>query len=108
MVAKVPSTPQDQSLGFVCGLSKLDDSIARIDALVHGTTVATNAILERRGGRCGLITTRGFRDVLELGRRTRPNLYGLTGTFEPVIPPRMAVRSWGAHERFRRSPAAIE
>jgi N-methylhydantoinase A len=85
-VAKVPSTPQDQSLGFVNGLSKLEDSIAHIDALVHGTTVATNAILERRGGRCGLITTHGFRDVLELGRRTRPNLYGLTGTFEPVVP----------------------
>src|SRR5690348_16942887 len=45
-VAKVPSTPQDQSLGFVNGLSKLEDSITHIQALVHGTTVATNAILE--------------------------------------------------------------
>jgi N-methylhydantoinase A len=85
-VAKVPTTPRDQSQGFVEGLGAIGSSPADIDALVHGTTVATNAILERRGGRCGLITTRGFRDVLELGRRTRPNLYGLSGTFDPIIP----------------------
>ena len=54
--------------------------------LVHGTTVATNAVLERKGARCGLITTAGFRDVLELGRRTRPNPYGMTGSFEALIP----------------------
>jgi N-methylhydantoinase A len=86
VVAKVPTTPEDQSRGFVAGLDKVSISPAEIDALVHGTTVATNAILERRGGRCGLITTRGFRDVLELGRRTRPNLYGLEGCFEPIVP----------------------
>ncbi|MFX8079141.1 hydantoinase/oxoprolinase N-terminal domain-containing protein, partial [Acinetobacter baumannii] len=43
-------------------------------------------LLERKLAKCGLITTRGFRDVLELGRRTRPNPYGLIGTFVPVIP----------------------
>src|SRR5262249_26364837 len=48
--------------------------------------VATNAVLERKGGRCGLLTTKGFRDALELGRRTRPNSWGLWGTFEPIIP----------------------
>jgi N-methylhydantoinase A len=72
-VAKVPSTPEDQS-------------VAAVAALVHGTTVATNAVLERKGARCGLIATAGFRDVLELGRRTRPNPYGMTGSFEALIP----------------------
>src|SRR5439155_27005789 len=55
-------------------------------ALRHRTTIATNAVLESRGARCGLIPTAGFRDVLELGRRTRPNTYGMTGSFEALIP----------------------
>ena len=58
----------------------------RIDLIIHGTTTTTNAVLERRLARTGLITTQGFRDVLELGRRTRPNPYGMTGRFTPVIP----------------------
>ena len=81
-VAKVPSTPEDQSVGFIAGLAVLETDLAAVAALVHGTTVATNAVLERKGARCGLITTAGFRDVLELGRRTRPNPYGMTGSFE--------------------------
>jgi N-methylhydantoinase A len=85
-VAKVPSTPEDQSVGFMAGLSRLNTDLAAVAALVHGTTVATNAVLERKGARCGLITTAGFRDVLELGRRTRPNPYGMTGSFEALIP----------------------
>src|SRR5258708_33444540 len=85
-VAKVPSTPEDQSIGFLAGLSALETDLAAVAALVHGTTVATNAVLERKGARCGLITTAGFRDVLELGRRTRPNPYGMTGSFEALIP----------------------
>lgn len=85
-VAKVPSTSEDQSIGCVDALNSLDVSPATIQAIVHGTTVATNAIIERKGVRCGLITTRGFRDTLELGRRTRPQTWGLTGSFEPLIP----------------------
>src|SRR5438128_1765784 len=85
-VAKVPSTPEDQSVGFIAGLAVLETDLAAVIALVHGTTVATNAVLERKGARCGLITTAGFRDVLELGRRTRPNPYGMTGSFEALIP----------------------
>ncbi|MBV8937407.1 MAG: hydantoinase/oxoprolinase family protein [Alphaproteobacteria bacterium] len=85
-VAKVPSTPEDQSVGFIDGLAVLESDLAAVAALVHGTTVATNAVLERKGARCGLITTAGFRDVLELGRRTRPNPYGMTGSFEALIP----------------------
>jgi N-methylhydantoinase A/oxoprolinase/acetone carboxylase beta subunit/N-methylhydantoinase B/oxoprolinase/acetone carboxylase alpha subunit len=85
-VAKVPSTVEDQSIGCMDALSSLDVPWPGIQAIVHGTTVATNAIIERKGVRCGLITTRGFRDTLELGRRTRPQAWGLTGSFEPLIP----------------------
>ena len=53
--------------------------------MVHGTTVGTNALLERKGAKTGIITTRGFRDVLEMRRRDRPNTWGLWGQFEPVV-----------------------
>ena len=85
-VAKVPSTPDDQSIGFMQGLKALRCDLSSTQSVVHGTTVATNAVLERKGARCGLITTRGFRDILELARRTRPQLFGLTGEFEALIP----------------------
>ncbi|TGP18218.1 MULTISPECIES: hydantoinase/oxoprolinase family protein [unclassified Mesorhizobium] len=83
--AKVPTTVDDRSRGFLSGLEALEAPAAKIDWLIHGTTAGTNAVLERKGARCGLITTRGFRDVLEIGRRTRPNAYGLSGSFEPLI-----------------------
>jgi N-methylhydantoinase A len=84
-VAKVPSTPADQSDGVLDGLEAGGIPLNDLAAIIHGTTVATNSVLERKGARCGLITTRGFRDVLELGRRTRPNPYGMTGSFEALI-----------------------
>ena len=84
-VAKVPTTA-DQSRGLIAALHSLAVPWAEIALVTHGTTVATNAILERKGSRCGLIATRGFRDILELRRRDRPHLYGLTGSFEPLIP----------------------
>ena len=84
-VAKVPSTPADQSDGVLKGLEAGGIPMNDLAAIIHGTTVATNSVLERKGARCGLITTRGFRDVLELGRRTRPNSYGMTGSFEALI-----------------------
>jgi N-methylhydantoinase A len=83
--AKVPSTPADQSEAVLNGVDAARVPLKDIAAIIHGTTVATNAVLERKGARCGLITTRGFRDVLELGRRTRPNPYGMTGYFEALI-----------------------
>ncbi len=55
-------------------------------AIIHGTTVGTNALLERKGAKIGLITTPGFRDALEMRRRDRPNTWGLWGDFEPVCP----------------------
>src|SRR3984893_3912016 len=85
-LAKGPLNPEARSVGFMNGLAVLETDLAAVAALVHGTTVATDAVLERKGARCGLITTAGFRDVLELGRRTRPNPYGMTGSFEALIP----------------------
>jgi N-methylhydantoinase A len=82
----VPPTPEDQSVGFIDGLAVLETHLAAVAALVHGTTVATNAVIERKGARCGRITIAGFRDVLELCRPTGPNPYGMTGSFEALIP----------------------
>ncbi len=84
-IAKIPTTTRDQSLGFMAGIRALDLDLSRTRTIVHGTTAATNAVLERKGARCGLITTAGFGDVLELARRTRPQLFGLTGEFEALI-----------------------
>jgi len=85
ITAKVPSTPGNQAEGLMTGIAELGTNLDAVDLLVHGTTVATNAVIERKGARCGLITTKGFRDVLELRRRDRPMTYGLIGTFRPLI-----------------------
>ena len=84
--AKVPSTREDQSKGFIEGIRQRVDDFSQIATVVHGTTVATNALLERKGARTGIITTTGFRDVLEMRRRDRPRTWGLWGMFEPVVP----------------------
>ena len=84
-LAKVPTTVGNQADGVLAAIAKAGQSPAGVNLIVHGTTTATNALLERKIARCGLITTRGFRDVLELGRRTRPHAYGMIGSFEPLI-----------------------
>lgn len=84
-VAKVPTTVENQAFGFMAALRGAEADLAAVDLIIHGTTTTTNALLERKVARCGLITTQGFRDVLELGRRTRPNPYGMTGSFTPLI-----------------------
>lgn len=84
-ITKIPSTRGDQSKGFVEGIERLVDDFSDIRTIVHGTTVGTNALLERKGGKTGIITTEGFRDVLEMRRRDRPKTWGLDGSFEPVI-----------------------
>lgn len=84
-LAKVPTTVENQAIGFMASLAAAGVEPANLQAIVHGTTTTTNALLERKIARVGLITTRGFRDVLELGRRTRPQAYGLRGTFNPMI-----------------------
>lgn len=85
MTGKVPSTRGDQSKGFIEGISGLVDDFGDIGTVVHGTTVGTNALLERKGARTGIITTEGFRDVLEMRRRDRPTTWGLKGSFAPVV-----------------------
>ncbi|MGH6919757.1 MAG: hydantoinase/oxoprolinase family protein, partial [Geminicoccaceae bacterium] len=85
-IAKVPTTPDNQALGVLQALEAADADLTTVATINHGTTTTTNALLERKIARVGLITTQGFRDVLELGRRTRPQAYGLLGHFEPLIP----------------------
>ena len=84
-VAKVPSTRGDQSAGFLNGIQAATDDLGAVSTIIHGTTVATNALLERKGAKAGIITTAGFRDVLEMRRRDRPTTWGLWGQFTPVI-----------------------
>ncbi|MGI9605536.1 MAG: hydantoinase/oxoprolinase family protein [Acidimicrobiales bacterium] len=84
-VAKVPSTRGEEELGFLAGVNAAVDSFDRIGAVVHGTTVGTNALLERKGATTGIITTAGFADVLEMRRRDRPNTWGLWGDFTPIV-----------------------
>ncbi len=85
-VAKVPTTVENQAFGVLAALDSTGVPMADVATIIHGTTATTNALLERKIATAGLITTKGFRDVLELGRRTRPQPYGLKGTFNPLIP----------------------
>lgn len=85
-LAKVPSTPENQAYGVLNALDAAGIDVREVDLMIHGTTTTTNAVLERKLSRTGLITTEGFRDVLELGRRTRPSAYGMKGRFTPIIP----------------------
>src|SRR6266545_2308085 len=91
--AKTPSTPADQSRGFLAALEKVAAQagvpLASIARCFHGTTVATNAILQRSPTRLGLITTEGFKYVLEIGRHDVPraeNYYGWVKPQRPVLP----------------------
>ena len=85
-IGKVPTTLPNQTDGVLAAIEGAGVAPAELDLLIHGTTATTNALLERKIARVGLITTAGFRDTLELGRRTRPRPYGMTGTFEPLVP----------------------
>lgn len=80
-VTKVPSTPHDQSEGVVKGVLQVCDqasvSPSDIDLLYHGTTVATNMVIERNGAEVGMLTTRGFRDILHMARHKRPHNFSL-------------------------------
>ena len=88
-VWKVPSTPGDPSIGIARGV---EEGVARVGATAaevgyfgHGTTVATNALIQHRGVKTGLIVTDGFRDLLEIGRQKRPDLYDLQAEKAPVL-----------------------
>ncbi|MGE4218496.1 MAG: hydantoinase/oxoprolinase family protein [Alphaproteobacteria bacterium] len=89
---KTPSTPADPAAAILAGLDALcaQEGIpaAAIRRLAHGTTVATNALIQGRGGRVAFVTTAGFRDLLEIGRQTRPRMYDLKADFPPPVVPR--------------------
>ena len=84
-VAKVPTSRPDQSGGFLDGIGREVKDLSEISVVVHGTTAGTNALLERKGAKTGVICTSGLRDVLEMRRRDRPRTWGLRGDFEPVV-----------------------
>ena len=105
--AKSPSTPDDQSIGVMAGLDELArrlnttraEMLAATDRLVHGTTVATNALLEHKGAKVALLTTEGHRDVLEMREGLKPDRYDLRSPPpEPLVP---RERRFGVRERLR-------
>src|SRR5215213_1054313 len=85
VTAKVPSTPRDQSVGVMNAVDVSEVEAGAVTALAHGMTVATNALLERSGAHTALVTTEGFRDVLEIARQNRPSLYDLTQDRPPTL-----------------------
>ena len=103
-IFKLASTPSDPSLAITEGLRRVAEATAtRIEEIevVHGTTVGTNALLERRGARTALVTTVGFEDVLEIGRQARPMLYDLDAVRpEPLVPQSLR---FGVRERVAAS-----
>ena len=86
LLAKVSSTTKNQAFGVMNAISAVKSQLSNVAMIIHGTTTTTNAVLERKLSRTGLITTKGFRDCLELGRRTRPQPYGMKGHFVPIVP----------------------
>src|SRR5580704_6405666 len=116
VIHKVLSTPEDPSIAVVQGLEELASLVrpavgfasfvASIDTIVHGTTVATNATLTHTGARCGLITTRGVRDALEMRRGIRERQYDNRYTNVTPLVPRY--RRIGVGGRLDRSGREIE
>ena len=93
--AKAVSTPQDQSIGVINGLERLADDLGttlvellpRTERIMHGMTVATNALLERKGAKVGLLTTEGHRDVVEMREGLKPERYNLRlPRLAPLVP----------------------
>ncbi len=102
-VWKVSSTPDDPSRGIADGVeqavARAGATAAQIGYFGHGTTVGTNALIQHRGAKTGLITSDGFRDLLEIGRQKRPDLYDLMAEKPPVLVPRDL--RFGVAERVR-------
>src|SRR6201997_1002288 len=105
--AKSPSTPADQSIGVMAGLDELArrlkltraEMLGLTQRIVHGTTVATNALLERKGAKVALLTTEGHRDVIEMREGLKPDRYDLRSPPpEPLVP---RERRLGVRERLK-------
>ena len=108
-VGKTPSTPTNPAEAILTGLMALCEQYAipldAIERLSHGTTVGTNALIQRKGGRIALITTRGFRDLLEIGRQTRPHMFDLYLDHPPALIAREY--RFELHERIDAAGEAI-
>lgn len=110
-ITKVPSTPRDPSQAFMRAVNKIcnfsNQSLGRIERIVHGTTVGTNAIIERKGATIGILTTQGFEDILVMGRQKRSYMYDLFT--EPETPLFLAPRRQivGVPERIDAEGAVL-
>ncbi|MFH1007919.1 MAG: hydantoinase/oxoprolinase family protein, partial [Candidatus Latescibacterota bacterium] len=91
-VGKVLTTPKREEEGVLAAVKQSEANLSKVDYLVHGTTLAINALIERRGADVALVTTKGFRDVHELGRGNRPQSFNVFYRRDPVLVPR--------HRRF--------
>ncbi|BBK30546.1 N-methylhydantoinase A [Stella humosa] len=107
---KVPTTPADPSEGLMRGIAeaaeRLGFEIARVSGLMHGTTIATNAVLQRRLARGALIATAGFEDVLEIGRHVRREIYSRIAEPRTLLIPRR--HRWGVRERLDAAGEVVE
>jgi N-methylhydantoinase A/oxoprolinase/acetone carboxylase beta subunit len=105
VVHKQRSTPDDPSRSILDGIRHLTGNAAAVD-VVHGSTVATNAVLERKGARVALVATKGFEDVLKIGRQTRPELYNVfVAPRPPLVDPDL---TFGVTERLDASGAVLQ
>ncbi|MBI1735317.1 MAG: hydantoinase/oxoprolinase family protein [Candidatus Rokubacteria bacterium] len=100
VITKTPSTPHDHSEGMMAGIRRLAVDLRGVAKLAHGTTIATNTVLERNGARTAVLVTRGFRDVLEVGRGNRVVLYNIKATRPPFLVPRSLCLEVDERTRF--------
>ena len=108
-VVKVPSTPADPVDALEAAIAAATGEDRRVDVLAHGTTVATNALLERSGAKTALVTNRGFADLIEIARQVRPSLYdGFADRAEPLVPRTLRFEIDGRLDGRGRELAPIE
>jgi N-methylhydantoinase A len=106
-IHKLLSTPHDPSQAMLAGLRAVTgDDLSRLESVAHGSTVATNAILERKGAKVAFLVTAGFRDLLAIARQDRPDLYALHPTLPPPLIPRE--RCFEVAERIASSGDVLE
>src|SRR5437763_14235499 len=106
---KVPSTPANPAQAVIAGLLELTQhgvDLGAITRLSHGTTVATNALIQRRGGKVALVVTEGFRDLIEIGRQIRPKVFDLQADYPAPLVPREL--RFEAAERLTADASAVK
>jgi len=105
-IHKVPTTPDDPSRGAIQGMveicERFDEDRSAVDHVLHGTTIAINAVLEYKGATTGMVTTEGYRDILHIGRHQRPQHYSIMQDIPgPTAPPQGGGRTPDAPRRRR-------